>query len=76
MAAGIAWSDALLTSIPHQSPTLRTFFGFAREIVGVQPTKKNSVRRLRLVQLSPKGSRKTRKPVGRRLSPAVRPSPC
>ena len=43
MAAGIAWSDALLTSIPHQSLTLRMFFGFAREIVGVQPTKKNSL---------------------------------
>ena len=28
-----------------QALTLRVFFGFAREIVGVQPTKKNSARR-------------------------------
>lgn len=46
-AAGTAWCDVSLTSIPHQALTLKMF-----------SNRENSARRLRPVQLSPKGSPK------------------
>ena len=49
-----------------------TFFGFAREIVGVQPTKKNSLGTHRVPgAMTPTGLQKTAQTVGRCLSPAV-----
>ena len=60
-----------------QSANARMFFGFAREIVGVQPTKKNSARRIASRTAHPlhRGAESTHQPCRdrrpRRSSPTV-----
>ena len=57
MAVGIAWCDALLCTIPHQALS-GCFSVSQREIVGVQPTKKNSARRIASRTALPTGEAK------------------